>query len=421
MCILCLLLPLSVTASPAEVSCQLEYTTRAVDRLSDLAETYLGAAELYPAILVATQLKHTTDATFAALIDPQQPEAGLKLCIPTRDQAPQLKHAVLDASGRLVLFADTPKRVVIAGKASFLVADAAYTFPQAGRLIACITQGGQAATEFLKLVDPAFSDKMALEGDAGPEQIAAAHPDAVILKSYMAAKLGAPLEQLNIPVVYVDLETPEQYLRDLEVLGQLLGDPVRAAAVRAFYRTRLERVTDISQMVPEAQKPRVLLLQYSLQGGHVALNVPPASWIQTRMVELAGGNPVWKDGVQGSGWSIVNLEQIAAWDADVIVLVAYSDDPIQVVSRLKADAQWQQLAAVRNGRLYAFVKDFVSWDQPDTRWILGLTWLAGKLHPDRFTSVDIKQEAVAFYHQLYGIDPAIVQQVILPMLQGDVE
>jgi iron complex transport system substrate-binding protein len=174
-------------------------------------------------------------------------------------------------------------------------------------------------------------------------------------------------------------------------------------------------------MVPEAQKPRVLLLQYSLQGGHVALNVPPASWIQTRMVELAGGNPVWKDGVQGSGWSIVNLEQIAAWDADVIVLVAYSDDPIQVVSRLKADAQWQQLAAVRNGRLYAFVKDFVSWDQPDTRWILGLTWLAGKLHPDRFTSIDIKQETVAFYHQLYGIDPAIVQQVILPMLQGNVE
>ena len=34
------------------------------------------------------------------------------------------------------------------------------------------------------------------------------------------------------------------------------------------------------------------MIQYSEEGGEVAFEVPPAEWIQTRLVELAGGTPV---------------------------------------------------------------------------------------------------------------------------------
>lgn len=65
-----------------------------------------------------------------------------------------------------------------------------------------------------------------------PEQIALLDPDVVILRSFMADKLGRPLEEMDIPMVRVDLETPEQYFRDVATLGELFGNEARAAISR---------------------------------------------------------------------------------------------------------------------------------------------------------------------------------------------
>ena len=87
---------------------------------------------------------------------------------------------------------------------------------------------------------------------------------------------------------------------------------------------------------------------------------------------------------------------------------------------MKADPQWQSLTAMKNNKVYGFANDVYSWDQPDTRWILGLTWLAGKLHPDLFPGLDITKEARTFYQDLYGMDDATFQKNIQPLLMGGV-
>ncbi len=89
-------------------------------------------------------------------------------------------------------------------------------------------------------------------------------------------------------------------------------------------------------------------------------------------------------------------------------------DPLQVLEKLQADPNWQALRAVKDGKLYAFPGDLYLWDQPDPRWILGLTWLAGKLHPDRFPGLDMTAEAKTFYQTLYGLDADFVEQNIIP-------
>lgn len=326
---------------------------------------------------------------------------------------------VTDALGRTVTFSTPPQRIVVAGKAVFIVTDALYLFPQAVERVLATGRGAQASAAFLSLVDADFAQKLTLEPDAGVEQIAPLNPDVVVLKSYMAESLGQPLEQLGIKVVYVDLETPEQYQRDLLTLGQLFGDVARAETLSRFYAEKVAQVTQAVSSVPEAQRPRVLICQYTEKDGAVALKVPPAAWIQTQMVELAGGIPVWKEAATGGGWATVNLEQILAWNPDAVMVIVYQGDPNQVVASLKTDPQWQALPAVQQGRIYGFPKDFYSWDQPDPRWILGLTWLAGRLHPDQFKP-DLQQELVDFYGKLYGIDEAAVRQHIIPSVQGDV-
>jgi iron complex transport system substrate-binding protein len=329
---------------------------------------------------------------------------------------PKPSITILDALGRTVTLPAPPQRIVITGKALFMLADAAYLFPQASARIAGLGNASQGSGNFIQLIDPNYSQKATLANDAGAEQIAALKPDLVILKSYLAGTMGAPIEALHIPVVYVDFETPEQYGRDLAILGKVFGDEARAAEVAAFYQTKMDM---ISQTVNAAPKPRVLLLYYNDKGSTIAFNVPPMSWIQTQMVQMAGGEPVWQDANPGSGWTQVTFEQIAAWDADQIFIVAYAKNPSDVVAELKADPNWQALRAVKGKKLCAFAGDLYSWDQPDPRWILGLTWLAGRLHPELFPNLDMSAEARTFYQTLYGLDEAFFEQDLHPTFKGD--
>ncbi len=346
---------------------------------------------------------------------------GLAAPVPTAAPAATPTPAgftVTDALGRKVTFAKPPQRIALAGRAVTLVTDAVYLFPAAPARVVALAKNTQ-GKDFVPVIDPNHESKLKLETQVGPEQVAAAKPDVVLLKSYMADTLGKPLESLVIPVVYVDLETPEQYQRDLATLGQVLGDPARAKQVSAFYQERVERVTKALAGLSDDKKPRVLLLYYNDKDGQIAFNVPPMEWVQTWMAQTAGGRPVWQDANLGQGWTKVILEQVAAWDADQIYIIAYTGNVEDVVKRLKADPQWQALRAVKQNKLYAFPADYYSWDQSDTRWILGLTWLAGKIHPDRFANLNIQQEVRTFYKEMYNLDDAAFQKHIQPNLVGD--
>jgi iron complex transport system substrate-binding protein len=425
------LLPYTALATPLEqeVGCAAEYTVQPGDRLGAIAQQYLGDRRAYPAIVVATNHKHALDPSFAQIDDPSQVAAGWKLCIPHTADVPQLVAAakpvigveVVDALGRIVRFSEPPQRIVVAGKAVRLTADTLYLFPEARERVVAMEGRSPEMIEFLSLINPNLAQVQFLERNVGPEQIAAVKPDVVILKSYLADKLGAPLLELGIPVIYVDLETPEQFFYDLGTLGQLFGNPERAAEVSDFLRQRVTMVTQALQDLSEEQKPKVLILQYSTQGEQIAFSVPPATWIQTLLTEMAGGRAVWREAAQGGGWNIVGLEQIAAWNPDVICIVSYFSDPEAAVEALRTNESWQALKAVQSDQLFAFPTDFLTynWDQPDPRWVLGLTWLAKTLHPDRFATLDMRQEVHRFFEQMYGLDQATVEEKIMPILRGD--
>ncbi len=326
---------------------------------------------------------------------------------------------VTDALNRTVKFIKPPQRIVLAGKAFFMILDALYLFPEAAQRVVGLPEQTQSKTDFYSVIDPVRTNKTFFEGnDVGPEQIIPAKPDVVITKSVNASKLGKGLEQVNVPVVYVDFELPEQYARDLAILGQVLGNPDRAKEIDAYYKGQMERVAGKIRGVKDADKPKVLLLQSAEKGGTVAFSVAPAEWMQTILVERAGGQAIWKQASDKGGWTVVNLEQIAAWDPDMVLIVSYGGNSKDVVARVEADPQWQSFKAVRENKVYGFPSDFYTWDQPDARWGLGLVWLATKTQPSLFADVNIYQEIDRFY-ALYGLDHAAIQSKVAPLLQGD--
>jgi iron complex transport system substrate-binding protein len=421
--------PFSALAAPPQETgdCLEEYTVQADDWLSKIAAKFLGDSQAYPAIVAATNQQHSQNNAFPQITNPDLIETGWKVCIPAAAQAQTLLSnpeanssavTIVDALGREITFDQLPQRIVITGRATPMIVNAFYLFPEARQVLAGVNLTDQLTNEFLTLVDPAFAEKALLDYSAGPEQIAPLKPDVILLKSFMADKLGAPLEQLGLQVVYLDLETPEQYNRDLTILGQLLGNPARAEELIGYYQQNVDRVAVAMSDLTADQKPHVLSLQYSDKGGDVAFYVAPASWLQTTMTEMAGGIPVWAEAAEQGGWTIVGFEQIAAWNPDQIYVIAYRSDPEALVDQLKADPKWQELKAVQNNQIFAFAKDYYSWDQPDPRWGLGLLWLSGKIQPERAADINIEQEITNFYTALYGLDEAAVQTNVMPLLKG---
>ncbi len=330
---------------------------------------------------------------------------------------------ITDAAGRTVSLERLPRRIVVVGRGPYMALHLLYTFPEGRARLIGVESKSASQSDFILKVDPAFADGVVgLAANPNPEQIAALEPDLVLMKSVAMEEMGDALAQVGIPVVYVGLETPEQFFQDVTNLGLLLGNPTRAQEVIAFYQSRLDRVTTRVAGIPESERPRVLLVDYSDRGAEVAVQVPAQAWMQTFQVQTAGGNPVWISEAQiTDGWTVVNVEQIAAWDPDkIFVVMTYNHDAQKVIDTLKADTYWSKLTAVQNGELYAYPMDDFQWNTPEPRWILGFTWLATRIHPDLFADVDLQEELYTFFGALYGMDRAAVDTAIMPKVSLNV-
>jgi len=330
---------------------------------------------------------------------------------------------VRDAAGRIVKFARLPQRIVVIGRIPFMTLHLLYAFPEGRqRLVASERKGSATASDFLPLVDPAFARKPVLAPGPNIEEIAGFNPDLVLLKGTTIDKVSESLGKIGIQTFYLALETPDQFLQDVANLGLILGNARRGEEIQNFYKLRLERLRKGLAGVSDSRKPRVLLVEYSNRGNKVAVQVPSKSWMQTLQVQIAGGNPVWLEAVQGTeGYSIVNFEQIARWNPEkIFVVVWYLLDPPQIIRGMKADPQWSALQAVAKDQVYAFPTDIFGWDTADVRWILGVEWLATRMHPDRFKDIDLRSEVLMLFGELFGMSRSAIESGILPQVKLDV-
>ena len=261
------------------------------------------------------------------------------------------------------------------------------------------------------------------DGTFDIEQAISQRPDVIILNieaqhATEDARYIEKLEAIGIPVVYLDMETPESLYTDLRTIGAIFGNPERAEALVRLYQANTQRVADAIKDVPEYAYPTTVVLQYSSKGGEISFKVPPASYLQTTLVEMAGGIPVWKESQNFGGWAVITLEQIAVWDPQVIFLIDYSGNATEVVEGLKQDPTWQNLKAVQSNLLLPFPSDFLSWDQADARWGMGLLWMASKLQPGQFEGINFVDEVKAFCRDYYGLGDAVITEKVLPLVKG---
>jgi iron complex transport system substrate-binding protein len=225
------------------------------------------------------------------------------------------------------------------------------------------------------------------------ESVVAAGADLAILPE-RNQDLVPQFEEINLPAVVIldSTESFETVKQTLTLLGQVLGEDERAEQITAFLDAQLEQAQTLLKDTTE--RPSVLFLGASSQ-----LSVAPAAMIQTSLIEAGGGtNAV--SGVEGTGSFIeVNIEQIVAWNPDVIWYPAYSD---YTMEDLLNDPTWSSINAIKNKQVFEFPSLLEPWDQPTAAVALGVDYALHSLHPDLYNLDSLMQDVDAFYTLVYG-------------------
>lgn len=201
-------------------------------------------------------------------------------------------------------------------------------------------------------------------------------------------------EKIDVPVL-VALPNDESFdtvKNTISIVGKALGEDERASKINEFFDKKIANAQVISAKADTKQ--RVLFLGSSSQ-----LSVAPAAMIQTQLIEAAGGiNAVSEIDVKGE-FADVNIEQIIAWDPDIIWCPAYAKYTIE---DLLNDPAWSNITAIKNKAVYEFPSTLEPWDYPTAAVALGVCWATHSLHPELYSLEDLKKDADEFYNLVYG-------------------
>lgn len=245
-------------------------------------------------------------------------------------------------------------------------------------------------------IDPRFQeligDDYFNQDDFNLEEAANRDPD-LIITSARTIWLDT-VSELGIPFFLYDAETPEALKEAILLTGQLFGpnSAARAEAWVAYYDWIEASILEQTESLTEADQVSVLFT------GTNPLRVVSGDMIQTRVIEVAGGLSVsWE--LTGY-WNDVNLEQVATWDPEVILVPPYGGASVAAITE---DAGWQILDAVQAGQVYRMPKLVAPWDTPTPDTVIAIIWLSNLLYPELDTP-DCGEQVQYFYNTFYNYD-----------------
>lgn len=186
------------------------------------------------------------------------------------------------------------------------------------------------------------------------ETIIAAKPDLIIcsvgMKGY--ATISGPAGAAGIPVIGIDYDGVQDYLKWFKVFCNLNGKPELWDSVA---NATARQIVDVVSGVPRAEKaPTAVILVLSSE----ALRAYTfASQPGVILSELGGVNLVDPNG-EGAASSVeIDMENLYALDPDMIFLAEFGDASLETLRELhQDDPVWQSLRAVQEGQLFNLEK-----------------------------------------------------------------
>ncbi|RMX06908.1 ABC transporter substrate-binding protein [Corticibacter populi] len=217
-------------------------------------------------------------------------------------------------------------------------------------------------------------------------------PDLIWQWGHLGDDLVAPLRNAGLPVAALLYGTEERVKDWIRLMGASLGREEQAAAQLAWRSQVEQSIRGVTSHLQEDERPRVMHFSryfpsYQVAGGNGNFQYD---------IHLAGGRNV-AAGVGNA--NTVNIEQILAWNPEVILLNNFEDQ--LTPETIYNDPMLAGLDAVRNHRVYKIPAGGYRWDPPNQESPLYWQWLSVILHPDKF-DWKLRDLIRQNYQSLYG-------------------
>jgi iron complex transport system substrate-binding protein len=206
------------------------------------------------------------------------------------------------------------------------------------------------------------------------EKIVALEPDLVVAAGAIHQPVIEALEALNIPVLVVNPNTLEQVYTSIELVGRLTGHDGQAAQVVEEMKGRVAFVSERLASLSEEQRLRVYWEVFD----EPRMTAGPTTF-NGQLIELAGGVNIFADVAED--YPQINDEEVIKRNPAVIMGADTMGE--KLTTELVAQRPgWDQIDAVRNGRIYLFNGDMVARAGP--RLALVLEEMAKAMYPELF-------------------------------------
>jgi iron complex transport system substrate-binding protein len=226
------------------------------------------------------------------------------------------------------------------------------------------------------------------------EELLALEPDLVFQWGHLNDDIIDPLVNAGLNVALIKIG-PEAFTRKwLNIMGTVTGKPAKAKAMIKWRDEVMAELKTATAEIADDQRPRTLYFMNYLS----KLRVAGGPSYNNFYINLAGGqNPARDLGM----FSEVGIEQIIAWDPEVILLNGFEAklSPQDVYDNpLLAD-----VSAVKDRRVYKMPLGGYRWDPPNQESPLTWLWLSMILHPEKF-DWDMNERINSNYQFMYGQD-----------------
>lgn len=211
------------------------------------------------------------------------------------------------------------------------------------------------------------------------ETIIAAKPDLIIcsvgMKGY--STISGPAEAANIPVIGINYDGVQDYLKWFKVFCNLNGRPELWDEVA---EATANEIIDIVSNVPEMEEPPTVVTLVISSDVLKAYTYDSQPGLM--LTELGAVNLVDPD-KEGTAASIeISLEDIYALDPDIILFSEMGTTTLDSLIELYGENPvWQELRAVQDGHVYALSKSLFH-NKANKHYNEAYLTMAGYLYPD---------------------------------------
>jgi iron complex transport system substrate-binding protein len=242
------------------------------------------------------------------------------------------------------------------------------------------------------------------------EEILRRQPDLIVSwdTPLLQGRVDDDLAKIGLQALAVNIDKTTNYPQVFRQLGAAIGRSERGEALAAWAQREIDDLQRFVATIPAHERVRVYYAE-----GRDGLQTECDGSFHAEPLTYAGGRNVHQ-GRQTTvmGLQSISMEQLLAYDPDVIVV----QNPLWY-RELFDDPLWQQLTAVKHGRVALVPKTPFNWlDRPPSFMrLIGGHWLAACFYPRRYP-YDVTAKARSFFELFFGVqlDDDALKQLMFP-------